>query len=106
MLSRARDAVEATLDASAAGYRRGEFLGRFHRLSPETIAAETPEAARAVLRELERALRSERARAWHWSYDLDRHIGLLVACRAEKARAARIDALAPGAPPPPRGDVP
>ncbi|OBS53003.1 hypothetical protein A8B73_08710 [Methylosinus sp. 3S-1] len=59
-------------------------------MSSETIAAETPQAARAVLREIERALRGERARAGHWTYDLDRHIGLVVAYRAEQARAERI----------------
>lgn len=90
VLARARGALETTLSASAAAYRRTDFLRAFHRLSPETIRAETAEAAHAVLRELERALRSERARAGHWTYDLDRHIGLLVAYRAEQARARRI----------------
>lgn len=90
--SHVRGAVETSLSASAAAYRRTEFLQAFHRLSAETIAAETAEAARAVLGELERALRKERARAGHWTYDLSRHISLLVAFRAEKARAERIDA--------------
>ncbi|BGE86976.1 hypothetical protein Ms3S1_34120 [Methylosinus sp. 3S-1] len=87
---RARDALSVTFDAALAAYRRNEFLRCFHRLSSETIAAETPQAARAVLREIERALRGERARAGHWTYDLDRHIGLVVAYRAEQARAERI----------------
>lgn len=78
------------MSASMAVYRRDKFLRAFHRLAPATIAAETPEAAREVLRELERALRSERARAGHWTYDLDRHIGLLAAYRVEQARAAKI----------------
>jgi hypothetical protein len=86
----ARSALNATFDAALAAYRRSVFLRSFHRLSGETIAAETPQAARAVLREIERALRGERARAGHWTYDLDRHIGLIVAYRAEQARAARI----------------
>ncbi len=84
----ARPAVEAALAASLAGYDRLDALSRFHRLPRETIMAETPQAARAVLREIERALRVERARRGHWTYDLNRHIALLVAHRAESARLA------------------
>lgn len=38
---------------------------------------------------LERALRSQRqlGKAGHWSYDLNRHFGLLQALKAERARA-------------------
>ncbi len=86
----ARPAVEAALDASLAGYDRLGSLSRFHRLSRETILSETPDAARAVLREIEQALRKERARRGHWTYDLNRHIALLVAHRAESARLAGI----------------
>jgi hypothetical protein len=86
----APNALDATLVAGVAAYDRASALRRFHRLDPETIASETPRAARTVLREIERALRAERARAGHWSYDLNRHIGLLVAYRAEKARLERI----------------
>jgi hypothetical protein len=88
----AADAVQTRMQASLDAYKRKEFLRSFHRLAAETIAAETREAAAAVLRELERALRAERARAGHWTYDLDRHIALLVAYRVEQARAARIAA--------------
>lgn len=87
---RARHATQSRLAASASAYRRQEFLRSFHRLSSETIAAETAGAARVVLREIERALRAERARAGHWTYDLDRHIALVVAHRAERERAARL----------------
>lgn len=86
----AAGALEAALDAGLKDYDRRRALARFHRLTPETVAAETPQAARAVLRELQGALRAERARIGHWSYDLNRHIGLLVAWRAEKARCDRI----------------
>lgn len=95
MFDRARGALEAALEAEPDAYRRIKFLRRFHRLAPETIGSETAEGARAVLRELERALRAERARAGHWSYDLNRHIGLLSAYRAEKARAKRIAKAGP-----------
>jgi hypothetical protein len=87
-----RPAVETAIAASLSTYDRQFALTRFHRLPAETVAAETPEAARAVVREIERALRSERARRGHWTYDLNRHIALLVAHRAESARAARLSA--------------
>lgn len=93
--ARARPALSDALDAGLAGYDRLDALSRFHRLSRETISSETPEAARLVLAEIERALRAERARGGHWTYDLNRHIALLVAHRAEKARLARL--VKPGA---------
>jgi hypothetical protein len=86
----ARPAVERALQANLGAYDRMTALARFHRLSPETIRSETPAAARLVLREIERALRAERARCGHWTYDLNRHIALLVAHRAESARLARM----------------
>ncbi len=86
----ARPAVAATLGASLAAYNRANALSRFHRLSQEVIVSETPQAARLVLGEIERALRAERARRGHWTYDLNRHIALLVAHRAESARLERL----------------
>ncbi|BBU60412.1 hypothetical protein MSC49_03470 [Methylosinus sp. C49] len=86
----ARKSLQSALRAKAEAYRREEFLRSFHRLSRSVIAAETPQAAAVVLKELERALRAERARAGHWTYDLTRHIALLVAHRAEQARALRL----------------
>lgn len=86
MRAAAGGALGAALAAGLEGYDRHLALMRFHRLTPQVIASETREAAAAVVAELERALRSERARIGHWSYDLNRHIGLLVAHRAEKAR--------------------
>ncbi len=83
-------ALGSVLTAGLRGYDRASVLARFHRLSPQTIASETPEAARAALKEIERAMRAERARRGHWSYDLNRHISLLVAHRAETARLNRL----------------
>jgi len=83
-------AVEAALQAGLAGYDRRSALMRLHRLSTETIVSEAPAAARLVVSEIERAMRRERARAGHWSYDLNRHIALLVAHRAESARLAQL----------------
>ncbi len=83
-------ALDAALNAGLGGYERRAALARFHRLSAETIMSETPEASRLVLKEIEKAMRAERARAGHWTYDLNRHIALLVAHRAETARLRRL----------------
>jgi hypothetical protein len=88
----ARHAMDNAIDASLPGYNRSLALGRLHRLTSETIHAETPDAARQVVHEIERALRRERARAGHWTYDLNRHIALHVAYRAETARLAHLRA--------------
>jgi hypothetical protein len=82
----ARGAIESGIKAGVADYDRSVALRRFHRLSPQTLASESPQAAREVIRELERALRGERARRGHWTYDLNRHIALLTAHRAETER--------------------
>ncbi|MBI1867681.1 MAG: hypothetical protein HYS06_05230 [Methylocystis sp.] len=86
MRGAAARALATSLDAGLAAYNRASALRCLHRLSPATIDSQTVEAAQVVLRELERALRAERAKAGRWSYDLNRHIGLLVAYRAEQAR--------------------
>jgi hypothetical protein len=83
-------ALDAALAAGEKSYDRVSALSRLHRLSPETIASESPDAARAALKEIECAMRAERARRGHWSYDLNRHIGLLIAHRAETARPNRL----------------
>jgi hypothetical protein len=90
MRASALNAMTEAIEEGEREYERRKALARFHRLSSETIEAETPEAAQAVLREIARALRAERARMGHWSYDLNRHIGLTIAYRCEKARADRI----------------
>ncbi|MGD9541649.1 DUF6477 family protein [Methylocystis sp.] len=83
-------ALDAALASGEKSYDRVSALSRLHRLSPETIASESPDAARAALKEIERAMRGERARRGHWSYDLNRHISLLIAHRAETARLNRL----------------
>ncbi|RNJ49283.1 DUF6477 family protein [Methylocystis hirsuta] len=83
-------ALDAALVAGLHAYDRTRALTRFHRLSPDTIASDSPDGARAALKEIERAMRGERARRGHWSYDLNRHISLLVAHRAETARLHRL----------------
>lgn len=90
-------AVGGALNERLRHYDRAKALARFHRLSSQTIESETPAAARIVLAEIERALRAERARMGHWSYDLDRHIALMTAYRAEAARLAGMSGRLRGA---------
>jgi hypothetical protein len=87
----AEAAVNAALRAGVAAYDRRTALARFPRLSRAVIDSGDPAAARAVLREIETALRRERRRAGHWSYDLNRHIGLLTAYRAEEERLRALE---------------
>jgi hypothetical protein len=84
---RAWHAVRATVAEGAGRYRRAH-LNRLLPIGPDELAQEGPEATRAIIARLEQALRSERARCGHWTYDLNRHIGLAQACKAERARLA------------------
>lgn len=71
-------ALRRLIDAGAARYDPARHLERLFPHGP-------PSAPGADRARLERALRVERrkARAGHWSYDLNRHIGLLQALKAE-----------------------
>jgi len=84
---RAADAVIA--DGSKA-YDRGRMLPRVLPLGPSDISGPEPETTRRIVLKLASALRVERARgrAGHLTYDLNRHIGLLQAMKAEQERLA------------------
>jgi hypothetical protein len=92
----AAGALDAAIAASLKVYDRRRELARLPALTPDIVAAETAASARLVVRELENALRRERARIGHWTYDLNRHIALLVALRAETARRETIARAAAG----------
>jgi len=67
------------------------------------LADQSPEGSLVILSKLRRALRAERRRALagHWSYELNRHLGLMTAYKAELGlmRRAKLRAKrnAPGA---------
>ena len=88
----AKSALTSAIDASLSGYNRRLALSSLPSLSAETILSETEDAAKRVVQEIEGALRRERARAGHWTYDLNRHIALHVAHRAETARLEQLRA--------------
>lgn len=76
--------------ASAAVYDRARDLPRLLALWPQEIEDRTEAGRLYLLAKLRRALRAERrrARANHWSYDLNRHLGLLSAYKGELADLA------------------
>jgi hypothetical protein len=84
---RAWRAVEHATAPGDPAYERQRHLPRLVPIGPDELADATPRGRRRVLYRLARALRGERARgrAGHWTYDLDRHLGLIQAYRAERA---------------------
>jgi hypothetical protein len=74
--------------AGARSYLRARDLPKLIALWPHELADESVEGAKLVLGKLRRALRAERRRAasGHWSYDLNRHLGLVSAYKAELER--------------------
>jgi hypothetical protein len=96
-------ALDQVVRAGADLYERERDLPRLAHLTSMEAAADRPDAVEAVVRRLERALRAERmrARSGHWTYDLNRHIALRQAYRAETERLALLrGAKAPLAPRP------
>ncbi len=74
------------------GWDRNRMLPRLIPVGPEELADDGREGRLAILRRLTAALRGERVRgrAGHWSYSLDRHIGLVQAVAAERRLLAAI----------------
>ncbi len=73
------------VEAGAGCYVRARDLPRLVALWPRELADQTPEGSLLILSKLRRALRAERRRALagHWSYELNRHLGLMTAYKAE-----------------------
>jgi hypothetical protein len=81
-------------EADAAAYLRARDLPKVIALWPHELADHSLEGRRRVLAKLRSALRAERRRALsgHWSYDLNRHLGLLSAYKGERAGLSRLEA--------------
>ncbi|HUU24726.1 MAG TPA: DUF6477 family protein [Methyloceanibacter sp.] len=73
--------------AGAGAYVRSRDLPRLLALWPHELEDQSEAGRQHLLAKLRRALRTERrrARAAHWSYDLNRHLGLLSAYKGELA---------------------
>ena len=89
-----RRVADNAVRAGAAVYNRDRDLPALIRADPFSPMPDTAEGIRSVLARLERALRAERkrARAGHWTYDLNRHIALRQAYLAETERLAALPA--------------
>jgi hypothetical protein len=74
-------------DAGARRYVRERDLPKLIALWPREIDDRSSNGALHILAKLRRALRAERTRglAGHWSYDLNRHLGLVGAFKGELA---------------------
>jgi hypothetical protein len=78
-------------EAGAVAYERARDLPKLLALWPNELEDRSPDGCRRILAKLRRALRAERRRALsgHWSYDLNRHLGLLSAYKGKLAGLGR-----------------
>jgi Family of unknown function (DUF6477) len=85
--SAAKRIFATTVVAGATAYARSRDLPRLLPLWPHEIEDQSEQGRLRLLAKLRRALRAERRRATagHWSYDLNRHLGLLSAYKGELA---------------------
>jgi hypothetical protein len=74
----------------AKRYCRSRDLPKLLPLWPAELADESRAGTALIVKWLQAALRAERRRgiANHWSYDLNRHLALLGAYKAERAALA------------------
>jgi hypothetical protein len=81
-------AIGYTVRAGAERYDRGRHLPWLARVMPVELESDDPVVTEAIIARLERTLRAERRRgkAGHWTYDMNRHIALMQALRAERQR--------------------
>ena len=88
---RLRERLRSQNDRDSAFDRR-LYLPRILPVGPEDIDDPGEGAARRIVLRLAAALRSERARgrAGHWTYDLNRHIALIRAYKAERRRLVQL----------------
>lgn len=90
---RAWRAIDAAVATGVKTYDRADLV-RLMAIGPNELACDDSAAERRLVLRIARALRGERSRgrAGHWTYDLNRHLALAQAYRAERAR------LGPGRP--------
>nr|WP_246810198.1 DUF6477 family protein [Methyloligella sp. GL2] len=90
--SRAKRIFGVVTRAGAHDYRRPRDLPKLLPLWPEELEDRSYAGTETIANRLAAALRTERRRALanHWSYDLNRHLALLSAYKAEQAYLARL----------------
>jgi hypothetical protein len=89
------------VDAGSGCYLRTRDLPRLIALWPHELADQSPEGILLILSKLRRALSAERRRglAGHWSYELNRHLGLMTELGPMRRAKLRLRRTAPGAAP-------
>jgi hypothetical protein len=87
-------AIGVTIRAGAEAYDRIRDLPKLTRIDGRLCATDDTDMAALIVTRLQHALRAERnrARSGHWTYDLNRHIALAQAYRAESGRLAALRA--------------
>jgi len=81
----AGEIINGLIENGAAAYDRQRHLPFLIAIEPAVLADDSAETSERIMKRLDRALRGERqrGRAGHWAYDLNRHIALTRAYRAE-----------------------
>ena len=76
--------------AGAASYRRARDLPKLMALAPEALEDDSIETAAAIVTRLSALARAQHrlGRRRHWSYDMNRHLAVLIALKAERAHLA------------------
>lgn len=102
--TRIRASLRGIARAGARNYERGA-LTRLVGLWPHEVADRSLPGTAALLVKIRAAIRAERRRglAGHWTYDIDRHLGLLGAYKAESSRLRSLERSGRKALPPQRG---
>ena len=100
----ARCGLAAVIEKGVEGWDRRRMLPRLIPIGPEELLDESHAGRLAVLKRIASALRGERTRgrAGHWSYSLDRHLGLVQALAAERRALPARDRRGVTDPPPAR----
>lgn len=78
--------------AGAANYSRARHLPKLLALPPEEIEDDGAPATERIVAKLAARARAQAhlGRRRHWSYDLNRHVALLAALKAERAHLAHL----------------
>lgn len=76
--------------AKSSDYMRHIHLPRLIGIWPSQINDFSRETTALIVHKLYKALRAERqkGRSGHWAYDFNKHLSLVAAYKAEKARLA------------------
>lgn len=85
------NAIDRMIAADALVYHRVRDLPSLLTLWDWEIDDHSPTGTRNIIAKLERACKAERRRAAHWSYQLNRHIALCAALKAEQIALANYE---------------